>query len=136
MSEILLPDGWKRPAGYANGIKAAGETIFVAGQVGWTEDERIVSGGIAAQSEQALRNIVAVLRAGGAGPEHLTRMTWYVTDVDAYTAARKDIGAAYRNVIGEHYPAMTLVQVVRLLETGAVVEIEATAVVPPGGDAR
>jgi enamine deaminase RidA (YjgF/YER057c/UK114 family) len=126
----IEPDGWKRPRGYSNGIAAHGEQIFVAGQIGWNEREQIVSDDFAEQAAQALRNVAAVLKAAGAGPEHLTRMTWYVTDKREYAGATDAIGRAYREIIGAHYPAMTLVQVAALLEDRAKVEIEATAVVP------
>jgi enamine deaminase RidA (YjgF/YER057c/UK114 family) len=130
MSEILQPPGWKRPRGYSNGIAAEGRQIYVAGQIGWTECEEIVSADFAEQTAQALRNVVAVLRAAGARPEHLVRMTWYVTDKGEYTASAKRVGEVYREIIGDVYPAMTLVQVAGLVEEGAKVEIEATAVVP------
>lgn len=127
---IVQPEGWKRPRGYSNGVAARGESIFIAGQIGWDENERIVSADFAAQTAQALRNVVAVLSAAGAKPEHLVRLTWYVTDKREYAASAKQIGEAYRTIIGSVYPAMTLVQVADLLEDGAKVEIEATAVVP------
>lgn len=130
MSRIVQPDGWRRPRGYSNGVAAAGEHIFIAGQIGWNEREEFVSDDFAQQTAQALRNLIAVLRAAGAGPEHLVRMTWYVTDKREYLAASARIGDAYREIIGKHYPAMTLVQVAALLEDRAKVEIEATAVVP------
>lgn len=128
--EIILPPGWKRPSGYSNGIKAQGEMVFVAGQVGWDENGDLVSEALHEQVGQALRNVVAVLRAGGAMPRHIVRMTWYVSDVDEYRRAARKIGAAYREIVGDHYPAMTLLEVSRLLEEGAKVEIEATAVIP------
>jgi enamine deaminase RidA (YjgF/YER057c/UK114 family) len=127
--EVLLPEGWARPVGYANGVAAGGRLIFVAGQVGWDTDGRFADG-LVPQVQQALLNVVAVLRAGGAEPRHLVRLTWYVTDRGAYRANRAEIGRTYREVIGAHYPAMTLVQVNALLENAALVEIEATAVVP------
>ena len=130
MSRIIQPGGWKRPRGYSNGIAAHGEAIFIAGQIGWNEREEIVSPDFAEQAAQALRNVVAVLAAGGAKPEHLVRMTWYVTDKHEYSASSKRVGELYREIIGDVYPAMTLVQVAALLEDGAKVEIEATAVVP------
>jgi enamine deaminase RidA (YjgF/YER057c/UK114 family) len=129
MSRIVQPGGWPRPRGYSNGVAASGEQIFIAGQIGWNERAEFVSDDFAEQAAQALRNVVSVLRAGGAGPEHLVRMTWYVTDKREYLAASARIGEAYREVIGKHYPAMTLVQVAALLEDRAKVEIEATAVV-------
>jgi enamine deaminase RidA (YjgF/YER057c/UK114 family) len=127
--EVLLPEGWPRPVGYANGVAAEGRMVFVAGQVGWDPQGRFADG-LVPQVKQALHNVVAVLRAGGAEPRHLVRLTWYVADREAYRANRADIGRAYREVIGPHYPAMTLVQVNALLENAALVEIEATAVVP------
>lgn len=128
--KIFNPEGWRRPAGYSNGIAARGELLFVAGQIGWNENEEIVSDDFAEQTAQALRNVAAVLRAAGSGPEHVVRMTWYVTDKREYLAAAERIGSAYREIIGKHYPAMTLVQVAALLEDRAKVEIEATAVIP------
>lgn len=130
MSKIVQPDGWKRPRGYSNGIAARGEQIFLAGQIGWNEREELVSADFVEQTAQALRNVVAVLDAAGATPQHLVRMTWYVTDKHEYAARAKEIGAAYRDIVGAVYPAMTLVQVAGLLEDGAKVEIEATAIVP------
>ena len=128
MSRVVSPDGWPRPSGYSNGIAARGEHIYVAGQIGWDERGEFVSDDFAEQAAQALRNVVAVLRAAGAGPENLVRLTWYVTDKREYLAAGKRIGAAYREIVGSHYPAMTLVEVSALLEDRAKVEIEATAV--------
>lgn len=130
MHRILQPDGWARPRGYSNGISATGRTIYVAGQIGWTADQRIVPGGLVAQTKQALTNIVAVLAADGARPEHLVRLTWYVTNRTDYLAAGAALGTVYREVIGRHFPAMSAVQVVALMEAEAVVEIEATAIVP------
>jgi enamine deaminase RidA (YjgF/YER057c/UK114 family) len=127
---IIQPTGWNRPRGYSNGIAARGRHIFVAGQIGWDQRERIVSDDIAEQAAQALRNVVAVLAAGGAAPHDVVRMTWYVTDKREYAAAESAIGDAYREIMGASYPAMTLVQVVALLNDRAKVEIEATAVVP------
>jgi enamine deaminase RidA (YjgF/YER057c/UK114 family) len=128
--KALLPAGWKKPKGYTNGIAARGTVIVVAGQVGWNAVEQFETDDFAGQARQALSNIVAVLKEGGAGPEHIVRMTWYVTDKHEYVAALADIGQAYRDVIGRNYPAMTLVQVAALLEDRAKVEIEATAVLP------
>ena len=128
--KTLLPDGWPRPKGYSNGISASGRTIYTAGVIGWDEREMIVSHRLDLQFEQALRNIVAILAVDGAGPEHLVRLTCYVTSIDDYLAATDDIGTAWREIIGPHYPAMALVQVVRLVEPLCLVEIEATAVVP------
>lgn len=130
MSRIIQPEGWPRPKGYSNGIAARGETIFVAGQIGWNDRCEFESDDFTEQTAQTLRNVVAVLRAAGSGPEHIVRMTWYITDKSEYSAASSQIGAVYREIIGNHYPAMTLVQVAALLERRAKVEIEATAVVP------
>ncbi|HXV40484.1 MAG TPA: RidA family protein [Steroidobacteraceae bacterium] len=127
--KILQPPGWARPRGYANGVAAEGRQVFVGGQIGWDEDQRIVSDDFAAQARQALANIVAVLAEAGARPEHLVRLTWYVTSRDEYNAALSEIGAAYRELISGHYPAMSVVIVAGLLEPRAKVEIEATAVV-------
>jgi enamine deaminase RidA (YjgF/YER057c/UK114 family) len=129
MNEVLLPAGWSRPVGYANGVAARGRVLFVAGQIGWSASGEFADG-LVGQVRQGLLNIVAVLRAGGAEPQHLVRLTWYVLDLDAYRSARSEIGRIYREVIGQHYPAMTLVAVAGLLEERALVEIEATAVVP------
>ena len=131
MNETLLPEGWAKPVGYANGIAAGGRLVFVAGQIGWNPaTSQFETDDFAAQTEQALRNVAAVLRAAGAGPEHVVRMTWYVTDKAAYLAARREIGRAWREVMGRHYPAMAVVVVSALIEDRARVEIEATAVVP------
>jgi enamine deaminase RidA (YjgF/YER057c/UK114 family) len=126
---ILQPAGWARPRGYANGVAAEGRQVFVGGQIGWDADQRIVSDDFAAQARQALANVVAVLAEAGAKPEHLVRLTWYVTGRDEYQAALSEIGAAYRELIGRHYPAMSVVIVAGLLEPRAKVEIEATAVI-------
>lgn len=128
--DILQPKDWAPPQGYANGIAAQGRQIFIAGQIGWNSRGELVSDDFAAQVEQALANVVAVLAEAGGSPRHLTRLTWYITDKQAYVSARKAIGDAYRRVIGRHFPAMTLVVVAGLLEEGAKVEIEATAVIP------
>ena len=127
---ILQPEGWVRPRGYSNGVLAEGRVVFIAGQVGWDPEERMTAQDIVGQARQALANIVAILREGGGKPEHITRMTWFVTDAREYSAVQRELGAAYVEVIGNHYPAMTLVQVAALLEEGAKVEIEATAVIP------
>jgi enamine deaminase RidA (YjgF/YER057c/UK114 family) len=127
---ILHPEGWAPPKGYANGVLATGRQIHVAGQIGWDAEQRIVPGGLVPQTRQALENIVAVLASGGARPEHLVRLTWYLTDRAAYLAASKELGAVYRDVIGRHFPAMTAVEVSALMEAEAVVEIEATAIIP------
>lgn len=127
--DILQPPGWARPRGYANGVAAEGRQVFVSGQIGWDAEQRIVGDGFAAQARQALANVVAVLACAGARPEHLVRLTWYVTSRDEYNAALAEIGAAYRGLIGRHFPAMSVVVVAGLLEARAKVEIEATAVV-------
>ena len=128
--QILQPPGWKRPKGYANGIMAKGRMVFVAGQVGWNAEEKFESSGFAAQARQALHNIVAVLAQAGARPEHICRMTWYVLDRHEYNASLKAVGEAYREIIGSNFPAMTAIQVAGLVEDGAKLEIEVTAVVP------
>jgi enamine deaminase RidA (YjgF/YER057c/UK114 family) len=127
---ILQPEGWPRPRGYANGVSASGRTIHVAGQIGWDARQCLAGDDIVSQARQALRNIVDVLAVDGARPADLVRLTWYVTDRAAYLASAKAIGEAYRAVIGDHYPAMSAVEVSALMEPGAVVEIEATAIVP------
>jgi enamine deaminase RidA (YjgF/YER057c/UK114 family) len=126
----ILPPGWPRPRGYANGVAARGRVLSVAGMVGWDAQQRFHSDDFAAQAVQALHNIVAVLEAGGARPAHLVRMTWYVTDKREYLAALPAVGQAFRELIGHYDIAMTAVQVVALIEDRAKVEIEATAVVP------
>ena len=128
----VLPEGWHRPMGYSNAVVAQGRQIYVAGQVGWDSEERFNSDDIAEQAAQALRNVVAVLEAAGAGPEDIVRMTWYVTDKAAYIAALKEIGQAYREIIGRNFPAMTAVEVTALIEDRAKVEVECTAVVDEG----
>jgi enamine deaminase RidA (YjgF/YER057c/UK114 family) len=131
LSDILLPEGWAKPIGYANGIAARGRLVFVAGQIGWNPATcQFETDDFAAQTEQTLRNVAAVLREAGAGPEHIARMTWYITDKPAYLAARRDIGRAWREILGRIYPAMAVVVVSALIEDRAKVEIEATAVVP------
>lgn len=128
--DILNPAEWAPPKGYANGIAASGRLIFVAGQIGWNAEARFESDDLVGQAKQALRNIVRVLAEAGARPEHIVRMTWYVIDKKDYLAHAAVLGKAYQEIIGKHYPAMTLVQVAALLEDAAKVEIEATAVVP------
>jgi enamine deaminase RidA (YjgF/YER057c/UK114 family) len=129
--EAIEPEGWVQPVGYGNGMSASGRIVVTAGQVGWDPvSGTFASDDFAAQAAQALRNVVAVLRAGDAGPEHLVRLTWYVTSRNEYAAARRAVGAAYREIIGRHYPAMSVVVVSALFEERAKVEIEATAVVP------
>ena len=128
---VVQPDGWAPPAGYANGVSAHGRLVFVAGQVGWDPaTATFASDDFVAQTRQALENVAAVLRAAGAEPQHLVRLTWYVTSRPEYLAARREVGEAYRALFGHHYPAMSLLVVQALLEERAKVEIEATAVVP------
>jgi enamine deaminase RidA (YjgF/YER057c/UK114 family) len=128
--QILQPPGWTAPKGYANGVADSGRVVFVGGQIGWNAAQRFESADFVAQARQALANIVAVLAEAGARPEHIARMTWYVVDKREYLAAGKALGEAYREMIGRHYPAMTAVEVVSLMEDAARVEIEATAIVP------
>jgi enamine deaminase RidA (YjgF/YER057c/UK114 family) len=128
--QFLRPEGWAPPRGYADGVAAEGRLVFVAGQVGWNAERQFETDDFVGQVEQALANVVTVLHTAGAGPEHLVRMTWYVTDKAAYVARQKEIGQAYRRTVGRHYPAMTLLVVAGLLEDRALVEIEATAVLP------
>jgi enamine deaminase RidA (YjgF/YER057c/UK114 family) len=128
-NEILQPSGWPRPKGYANGIKARGDLLFIGGLVGWDEQGRFPPDFVG-QTRQVLRNIVAVLAEGGAAPRHVVRMTWYVRDMDEYLKARPALGSVYREVMGDHYPTMALVAVTRLVEPEARLEIETTAVVP------
>jgi enamine deaminase RidA (YjgF/YER057c/UK114 family) len=127
---ILQPPDWAPPRGYANGIAARGTTIFVGGQIGWNGQQQFESDDFVTQARAALRNVLAVLAEAGAGPQHITRMTWYVTDKREYVASYRALGAAYREVVGRHFPAMTAVQVAALIEDRAKVEIEATAMVP------
>jgi enamine deaminase RidA (YjgF/YER057c/UK114 family) len=135
-NRILQPAGWPRPKGYSNGIAARGRQVYIAGQIGWDAEGRIRSTQLALQVRQALENVVAVLAEAGGRPEHLVRLTWYVTSRNDYHAELAEIGAAYRAVIGRHYPAMSVVQVVALMEADAKVEIEATAVIPDEAPAR
>ncbi len=128
-AEVLQPSGWPMPKGYANGMAADGRIVVTGGVIGWDENERLASGFVA-QVRQTLVNIKAILEAGGARPEHLVRLTWYVVDIEEYLANLKALGQVYRETFSAHYPAMALVQVVRLVEKAARVEIEATAVVP------
>lgn len=132
--QIIQPPGWGRPRGYSNGVAATGRQVFVSGQIGWDEREHIVSDDFAAQARQALLNVRSVLAAGGAAPGNLVRLTWYVTSRDEYLAAAAEIGASYREIIGRHYPAMSVVVVAALLEPRAKVEIEATAVLSTGAE--
>ena len=128
-AQVLQPSGWPMPKGYANGMAADGRIVVTGGVIGWDAEQRLADGFVA-QVRQALGNIKAILESGGARPEHLVRLTWYVVDIEEYLANLKALGQAYREAFGTHYPAMALVQVVRLVEKAARVEIEATAVVP------
>jgi enamine deaminase RidA (YjgF/YER057c/UK114 family) len=128
--EVLQPANWPKPKGYANGVAAEGKQVFIAGQIGWNERGEFASDDFVAQTEQTLRNIVAVLREAGGEPQHIVRLTWYLPDKKEYVARQKEIGEAYRRVMGKNFPAMTLVVVAALLEARAKIEIEATAVIP------
>ena len=128
--KTLLPPGWPRPKGYSNGISATGRMIFTAGVVGWDEREFFPSHRLDSQFAQALRNILAILKEDGAGPEHIVRLTIYVTDIQEYLSLRDELGPIWKSIMGSNYPAMALVEVKRLVEHAAKVEIEATAVVP------
>jgi enamine deaminase RidA (YjgF/YER057c/UK114 family) len=128
--EVLQPQGWARPRGYSNGMAVQGRQIYVAGQVGWDGNGRFASPRLADQVRQALLNIVAILAEAGGAPEHIVRLTWYVTSRDEYYEQLSDIGAGYRAVMGKNFPTMSVVQVVALMEKEARVEIEATAVLP------
>jgi enamine deaminase RidA (YjgF/YER057c/UK114 family) len=128
--QVLQPLGWAKPRGYSNGVAARGKLVFVAGQIGWNEREELAAPDFVGQARQALKNIVAVLAEAGARPEHVCRMTWYVGDREEYLARARELGAAYREVMGRNFPAMTAVEVAGFVEAGAKVEIEATAVVP------
>jgi enamine deaminase RidA (YjgF/YER057c/UK114 family) len=128
--DILQPPAWAQPKGYSNGVAARGRVVSVSGMVGWDGQGRFHTDDFVGQARQALENIVAVLREADAGPEHIVRMTWYVLDKREYLACGRELGAAYRDVIGRHYPAMSAVQVAGLMEERARVEIEVTAIVP------
>jgi len=128
--EFLHPQSWKRPRGYANGVAATGRNVFLAGQIGWNAEQQFESTDFVAQTRQALANIVALVQEAGGKPEHVTRLTWFVLDKKEYMSRLPELGQVYRSVMGQHFPAMTLVQVVALVEDKARVEIEATAVVP------
>lgn len=130
MRQLLQPPGWTPPKGYANGIAARGTLVFVGGQIGWNAAQQFESDDFIAQTSQALRNIVAVLKEAGASPEHMVRMTWYIVDRVEYNARLSELGGAYRDVMGRHFPAMTCVEVSALVEARAQVEIEVTAVIP------
>lgn len=125
----LLPPGWPRPHGYSNGVDAEGRLVFVAGQIGWTPEGVFAETTLAGQFRQTLANTLAVLAEAGAGPEHVARMTWYITDKRAYLAARAEIGAIWRALMGKNYPAMAVVEVKALIEDAALIEIETTAVI-------
>lgn len=129
-TEILHPEGWKAAKGYANGVAAEGRKIYVGGQIGWNADQIFESHDFLGQMEQTLRNILAVVEAGGGTAEHIVRLTWYITDKKEYIARQKEVGAIYRKVMGRHFPAMAMVQVAGLMEDEALIEIEATAVIP------
>ena len=130
MHTILQPEGWVQPRGYANGVAARGRTVFVGGQIGWTGQCRFEAHDLPGQVRQTLENIVAILAEAGAGPEHITSMTWYVLDRKAYSSSLKEIGAAYKAIIGRNFPAMAVVEVSGLVEDEALVEIQAVAVIP------
>lgn len=128
--EFLQPPGWVRPKGYSNGVVASGRMVFVAGQVGWDGSEQFRTDDLVGQVRQSLGNIVAILAQAGARPEHIVRMNWYLADQKEYNARLDEIGKAYREIIGPHYPAMTALQVAGFVEHGAKIEIEATAMLP------
>ncbi len=128
--ERLHPAHWKAPKGYANGIAAEGRTLFLGGHIGWNGDQRFETDDFVGQVRQTLQNIADVLAEAGAGPEHLVRLTWYIVDKQEYVGRLREVGEAYRSVFGKHFPAMTMVQVVALIEDRAKVEVEATAVLP------
>lgn len=128
--KVVAPAGWPRGTGYSHGTSAAGTVVFVSGQVGWDERQKLVDGGLAGQTKAALANVVAVVAAAGGKPEHIARMTWYVVDRRDYVRQRPAIGEAYRAIMGRHFPSMSVVEVAGLVEDGALVEIEATAVLP------
>ncbi|HLX79774.1 MAG TPA: RidA family protein [Burkholderiales bacterium] len=128
--KILQPPGWAKPRGFSNGIAASGKQVFVAGQIGWTGENKWEAKDFAGQFRQTLKNTLAVLAEAGAGPEHIVRMTWYIIDKKEYLGAIGEVGAAYRELIGRHYPAMAVVQVGALMEDAAKIEIETTAVIP------
>ncbi|MEO7401464.1 MAG: RidA family protein [Polaromonas sp.] len=130
MIQKIQPPDWAEPKGYANGILARGAMLFVGGQIGWNAQQQFESDDFVAQTRQTLQNIAAVLKAGGAGPEHMVRMTWYIVDRVEYNARLREIGGVYREVMGKNFPAMTCFQVAALVEERAKIEIEVTAVVP------
>lgn len=128
MSTSITPNTWKRASGYSHAIKAQGTYLAVSGQIGWDENESLVSEDFLAQARRALENIIAIVRAAGGRPEHVARLTWYVIDANDYRSSAKELGAIYREIFGSHYPAMSLLVIAALLEPGARVEIEATAI--------
>lgn len=128
--KTIQPPGWAPGRGYANGVAARGQQIFVGGQIGWNAQQQFESDDFIAQTHQALRNVASVLHAAGAGPEHMVRMTWYITDRDEYNGRLRELGVVYREIMGKNFPAMTCVQVAALMEKRAQVEIEVTAVIP------
>ncbi|MGI6247697.1 MAG: RidA family protein [Pseudochelatococcus sp.] len=130
MHKVLQPEGWAKPIGYANGVEARGRTVFVGGQIGWNAQQQFETDDFAGQVRQTLANVVAILAEAGAGPQHLTSMTWYFTDRVEYNDNLKGIGQAYREIIGKHFPAIAAVQVVALVEERAKIEIQAIAVIP------
>ncbi len=130
MHKIIQPEGWKPAKGYANGVLATGQTLFVGGQIGWTADQVFETDDFVGQVKQALINIVAVVEAAGGTPEHIVRLTWFLIDKAEYVARQRELGAVYREVLGRHFPAMSLFVISGLLEDRAKVEIEATAVIP------
>jgi enamine deaminase RidA (YjgF/YER057c/UK114 family) len=130
MHTILQPEGWVKPVGYSNGIAARGRFVFVGGQIGWNSQAQFETDDLVGQVRQTLQNVIAVLAEAGGSPQHITSMTWYLTDKRDYLARLKEIGKAYRETIGRHYPAMAAVQVAALIEDRAKVEIQATAVIP------
>lgn len=130
MHKTLQPQGWARPIGYANGVEARGRTVYIGGQIGWNEQQQFETDDFVEQTEQTLKNIVAILAEAGGEPQHIASMTWYFTDKTEYNANLKGIGRAYRDVIGKHFPAMAAVQVVALVEDRAKIEIQAFAVIP------
>lgn len=130
MNRVLLPDGWPRPRGYANGVEASGRLVFVAGQIGWDETGAFRHFDMAGQFRQALENTLAVLACASAGPQHVVRMTWFITDKQAYLASLNEFGLVWKDLMGRHYPAMAVVEVKALIEDQALIEIETTAVVP------
>ncbi len=127
---FVNPPGWKRGNGYANGVVAEGRMVFVAGQIGWNADQQLVSPDFVAQARQALENVVTIVREAGGSAEDITRLTWFITDKAEYLARSEELGEAYRSVMGRHFSAMTMVQVIALIEDGAKVEIEASAILP------